>query len=75
MMVWMGVYSQSFLPPVGKITASILEQTNVNVPYRVQDRHTPVLVGRTPWSAADPPVGQAARSAAAPLPTEVADAR
>ena len=36
MMVWMGVYSQSFLPPVGKNTARILEQTNVNVPYRVQ---------------------------------------
>jgi NADH-quinone oxidoreductase subunit M len=35
MMVWMGVYSQSFLPPVGKNTARILEQTNVNVPYRV----------------------------------------
>jgi len=36
MMVWMGVYSQTFLPPVGKNTARIIEQTNVNVPYRVQ---------------------------------------
>jgi NADH-quinone oxidoreductase subunit M len=36
MMVWMGVYSQSFLPPVGKNTARVLEQTNVNVPYRVR---------------------------------------
>jgi NADH-quinone oxidoreductase subunit M len=36
MMVWMGVYSQSFLPPMGKNTARVLEQTNVNVPYRVQ---------------------------------------
>jgi NADH-quinone oxidoreductase subunit M len=36
MMVWMGVYSQSFLPPVGKNTAKIIEQTSVNVPYRVQ---------------------------------------
>jgi hypothetical protein len=36
MMVWMGVYSQSFLPAVGKNTARVLEQTNVNVPYRVQ---------------------------------------
>jgi NADH-quinone oxidoreductase subunit M len=35
MMVWMGVYSQSFLPPVGKNTAKIIEQTSVNVPYRV----------------------------------------
>jgi NADH-quinone oxidoreductase subunit M len=36
MMVWMGVYSQSFLPPVGQNTARILQQTSVNVPYRVQ---------------------------------------
>jgi NADH-quinone oxidoreductase subunit M len=43
MMVWMGVYSQSFLPSVGKNTARVLEQTNVNVPYRV--RLTP-LVGQ-----------------------------
>ncbi len=35
MMVWMGVYSQSFLPPVGKATARVLEQTQVNVPFRV----------------------------------------
>jgi NADH-quinone oxidoreductase subunit M len=36
MMVWMGVYSQSFLPPVGKVTARILDQTQINVPFRVQ---------------------------------------
>jgi NADH-quinone oxidoreductase subunit M len=36
MMVWMGVYSQSFLPPVGKVNARVLEQTQVNVPFRVQ---------------------------------------
>jgi NADH-quinone oxidoreductase subunit M len=36
MMVWMGMYSQSFLPPVGKVTARVLEQTQVNVPFRVQ---------------------------------------
>ena len=35
MMVWMGVYSQSFLPPVGKVDARVLEQTQVNVPFRV----------------------------------------
>jgi len=35
MMVWMGVYSQSFLPPVSKVTARVLEQTQVNVPFRV----------------------------------------
>ncbi len=36
MMVWMGVYPQSFLPPVGKATARVLEQTQVNVPFRVE---------------------------------------
>jgi NADH-quinone oxidoreductase subunit M len=41
MMVWMGVYSQSFLPPVRRNTDRILEQTNVNVPYRVQLTTTP----------------------------------
>jgi NADH-quinone oxidoreductase subunit M len=37
MMVWMGMYSQSFLPPVGKVTAKVLDQTQVNVPFRVQN--------------------------------------
>jgi len=41
MMVWMGVYSQTFLPQVGKSTARILDQTNVNVPFRVQLPSTP----------------------------------
>jgi len=36
MMVWMGVYSQSFLPQVSKNTAMVLKQTSVNVSYRVQ---------------------------------------
>jgi hypothetical protein len=31
----MGIYSQSFLPPVGKVDARVLEQTEVNVPFRV----------------------------------------
>jgi len=35
MMVWMGVYSQSFLPPVSKTTARVLDQTRINVPFRV----------------------------------------
>jgi NADH-quinone oxidoreductase subunit M len=35
MMVWMGVYPQSFLPPVGKTTARVLDQSQVNVPFRV----------------------------------------
>ena len=38
MMVWMGVYSQTFLPPVGKTTARVLGQTQVNVPFQVQTR-------------------------------------
>jgi NADH-quinone oxidoreductase subunit M len=38
MMVWMGVYSQSFLPPVSKVTAQVLAQSEVNVPYRVGTR-------------------------------------
>ena len=35
MMVWMGVYSQSFLPSIGKTTAHVLDQTRINVPFRV----------------------------------------
>ncbi|HMC58650.1 MAG TPA: NADH-quinone oxidoreductase subunit M, partial [Candidatus Solibacter sp.] len=38
MMVWLGVYPQSFLPPVSQVTAHVLEQTQVNVPYRVRER-------------------------------------
>jgi NADH-quinone oxidoreductase subunit M len=37
MMVWMGMYSQSFLPSVGKVNARVLEQTQVNVPFHVQN--------------------------------------
>jgi len=36
MMVWMGVYSQTFLPPVSKATARVLDQAQVNVPFRVE---------------------------------------
>ena len=39
MMVWMGVYSQTFLPPVSKASARVLDQAQVNVPFRVQLRH------------------------------------
>ena len=45
MMVWMGVYSQSFLAPVSRNTARVLEQTNVNVPYRVQQWDRPPGLG------------------------------
>ena len=45
MMVWMGVYSQSFLQPVSKTTARVLDQTRLNVPIRVeiQKGHAVVL--------------------------------
>jgi NADH-quinone oxidoreductase subunit M len=35
-MLWMGMYSQSFLPAVSKTTARILDQTQVNVQFRVK---------------------------------------
>jgi NADH-quinone oxidoreductase subunit M len=38
MMVWMGVYSQSFLTPVSKTTARVLDQTRINVPFKVDIR-------------------------------------
>jgi len=45
MMIWMGVYSQSFLPPVSKVNARIVDQTRVNVPFRVELRLPEVLRG------------------------------
>ncbi len=45
MMVWMGVYSQSFLPPIGKTTAAVLSQSQINVPFRVELQR-PVEVSR-----------------------------
>jgi NADH-quinone oxidoreductase subunit M len=39
MMVWMGVYTQTFLPKIGESTARVLEQTQMNV--RVQVRLAP----------------------------------
>src|SRR5580765_2811837 len=35
MMVWMGVYTASFLPPVTRTNASILEQSKMNVRFHV----------------------------------------
>jgi NADH-quinone oxidoreductase subunit M len=49
MMVWMGVYSQSFLPPVSRTTARVLEQTQVNVPFQVRMQLPP----RMPAEAAN----------------------
>ncbi len=35
MMVWMGIYTQTFLPPVSEATSKILDQSRMNVPLRV----------------------------------------
>jgi len=37
MMVWMGVYTRSFLPPVSRANARVLEQTTVNVQFQVRN--------------------------------------
>jgi len=36
MMVWLGVGTQSFLPTVTRVNGHLLDETQVNVPYRVQ---------------------------------------
>jgi NADH-quinone oxidoreductase subunit M len=43
MMVWMGTYTQTFLPAVSNTTKQIIEQSNANVPFRVMNS-TPGLV-------------------------------
>jgi NADH-quinone oxidoreductase subunit M len=35
MMVWMGMYSQTFIPNISEATAKILDQSKMNVPLRV----------------------------------------
>ncbi len=35
MMVWMGVYTPSFLPPITRATSAILDQSKMNVRFRV----------------------------------------
>ncbi len=35
LMVWMGTYTQSFLPAVSATTRQILDQSSANVPLRV----------------------------------------
>ena len=35
MMLWMGVYTASFLPPVTRANAAILEQSRMNVRFHV----------------------------------------
>ena len=41
MMVWMGVYSRSFLAPVGKTTARVLVESEINVPFSVRNAAPP----------------------------------
>jgi NADH-quinone oxidoreductase subunit M len=36
LMVWMGTYTQTFLPPITKSSAALLEQTKVNVDFQVK---------------------------------------
>jgi NADH-quinone oxidoreductase subunit M len=36
MMVWMGMYTQTFLPAVSRSTARVLDQTKINVPFQVK---------------------------------------
>jgi len=40
MMVWMGTYTQTFMPPITQASASILEKARFNVDFRVE-RQTP----------------------------------
>jgi NADH-quinone oxidoreductase subunit M len=40
MMVWMGMYTQTFLPPVSETTTNILDQSKMNAPLRVALPHT-----------------------------------
>ena len=47
MMVWMGMYSQSFLPQVSDTTTRILDQSRANQPLRVALPGNPALTGRT----------------------------
>jgi len=36
MMLWMGMFSRSFLQPIEQVNAQVLQQTQVNVPFHVQ---------------------------------------
>jgi NADH-quinone oxidoreductase subunit M len=43
LMVWLGVGSQTFLPRIGAVSATILKESTVNVPFQVK---APVAAGR-----------------------------
>jgi NADH-quinone oxidoreductase subunit M len=44
LMVWMGTYTRSFLPPIGVANAAVLRQSEVNVQFRVQKEARPVTM-------------------------------
>ncbi len=46
MMVWMGVYSTSFLPPISRTTAAILDRTTAGLVFRVRNEIPPVQADR-----------------------------
>ncbi|MFN7925673.1 MAG: NADH-quinone oxidoreductase subunit M [Bryobacteraceae bacterium] len=46
LMVWMGIYSQSFLPSIGAADAKILQNSKVNVEYQVKANTTEVANAR-----------------------------
>ena len=46
MMVWMGVYTPSFLPPITRTTTAILDQSRMNVRFRVALPPAPYLSAR-----------------------------
>ena len=41
LMVWLGSYTQSFMPPISSATAHLLEQTSMNNEYKVQLEFAP----------------------------------
>jgi NADH-quinone oxidoreductase subunit M len=55
MMVWLGSFTQSFMPPVTAATHSLLEQSKMNLELKVQN-HTPLRV--VPAAYAEAPHGR-----------------
>lgn len=47
MMVWMGMYSQTFLPQVSETSTRILDQSRANVPLRVALPGNPLAMGKS----------------------------
>ena len=45
LMVWMGTYTRTFLPPVSAANARVLQQTQVNVRFQVERAPAPDASG------------------------------